>query len=85
MTTTAVTSEDSPSVAKVRMTLARNLFAARTEKKLSRARLAQLSGVHLSVVQRIEMGQVLPNVATLVLLADALDIVVADLFVVRSA
>ena len=54
--------------------------AIREQRGLSMEALARLAGVSTGTVHRVETGKVAPNTATLVLLAEALEVSVGDLF-----
>lgn len=54
--------------------LAHRLLAARKNKKLSRRKLAELTGVSASSIDNIEHERQTPSVACLVKLADALEV-----------
>ena len=52
----------------------RALFAARVVRGLSRAALAEISGVSDETIRRAEIGRFAPRSGTLILLAKALNI-----------
>jgi DNA-binding XRE family transcriptional regulator len=58
--------------AAVSAALARNLRHYREQRDLSRKALAQVSGISLATIREMEAGRRLPDIATLVRLADAL-------------
>jgi uncharacterized Tic20 family protein len=60
-------------------TLSKNLLYQRQRKGFSQEKLAELSGVTVRTIQRIERGEVNSHINTLKLLADALQVRVEDL------
>ena len=69
------------------MTIACNLMRARKkrnmgkseEEKITQSKLAEMSGVSRSTISRIENGMFMPDLITLVCIARALDVELADL------
>jgi transcriptional regulator with XRE-family HTH domain len=59
---------------------ARNLAAARADRRLSQTQVSARSGVHVTEVSRIERGMRDPRVTTVIRLARALEIKPARLF-----
>lgn len=58
----------------------RNLRRLRQERGLTQERLAELSGLHLTDVGRIERAERDPGVRTVAKLADGLSVPTSDLF-----
>ena len=59
---------------------ARNVAAARANRRLSQTQVSSRSGVHVTEVSRIERGLRDPRLTTIVRLARALEIKPAQLF-----
>jgi transcriptional regulator with XRE-family HTH domain len=57
-----------------------NLQAVREERGLSRSELAELVGLHQSNLSRIENGKQRPSDEMRLLIAEVLDVLVADIF-----
>ncbi len=68
----------------IQQLLATNLKSIRKEKKLHQSHIAEKSGVITSTYSRIENCQVSPNLTTLIAIADALEVPLADLFQPRE-
>lgn len=64
----------------IQQTLAKNLKAIRKEKGLHQSHVAQRSGVIASTYSRIETCNVSPNLSTLISIAEALEVPMAELF-----
>lgn len=64
----------------IQQTLAKNLKAIRKEKKMHQSHVAQKSGVIASTYSRIETCNVSPNLSTLISIAEALEVPMAELF-----
>lgn len=56
------------------MTIGNNIKSIRTEKKISQKKLAELSGLGIATIQRIEYGQLNPKKETLHKIALALNV-----------
>jgi ribosome-binding protein aMBF1 (putative translation factor) len=63
----------------VKSALARNLRTYREDRGLSQKRLAKRAGTTLAVIRSIESGRDLPDIATLLRLAEALGVCCATL------
>ena len=59
--------------------LARRVRVRRAELGLSQSKVSEISEVHSSVISRLEHGQNLPDIATLMKISGALDTSVAYL------
>ena len=59
---------------------ATKLKEIRLSKKLNKSKLSELAGLDISYMGKIERGEKLPNLRTIVKLAKALDVPVKDLF-----
>lgn len=57
-----------------------HLYRVREEKNYSIRRLADISGVSKSQIERIELNQSNPTITTLCMLAKALDVPPSDLY-----
>lgn len=64
---------------KNKIDLGASLRATRKAAGLTQQDLAEKAGLSTQIICKIERGRSLPNVSTLVLLADALDIYVSEL------
>ncbi len=64
----------------IQQNLAKNLKSIRKEKGLHQAHVAQRSGVIASTYSRIETCNVSPNLTTLIAIAKALEVPMAELF-----
>lgn len=64
----------------IQQTLANNLKSIRKEKGLHQSHVAQRSGVIASTYSRIETCNVSPNLSTLIAIAEALEVPMAELF-----
>lgn len=62
-----------------RRAIGENIRAARTAKKLSQEKLGELTGLDRKTINRIEQGTHSTYLDHLLLIADALDIPLADL------
>lgn len=56
------------------------LWEIRTDKKMTLEKLAEISGVSKSTLQRIESEEVSPTMSTMEKLAKSLDVRISDLF-----
>jgi len=60
-------------------TFARNVAQARASRKLSQTQVSSRSGIHVTEVSRIERGLRDPRLSTLIRLAHALEVSLAQL------
>ena len=68
----------------IKQLLAKNLKRIRKEKGLHQSHVAERSGVITSTYSRIETCNVSPNLTTLIAIAEALEVPMADLFEVKE-
>jgi len=64
----------------IQQNLAKNLKSIRKEKGLHQSQVAKKSGVIASTYSRIETCNVSPNLSTLISIAEALEVPMAELF-----
>lgn len=57
--------------------VSRRVRIARTKRRMSQSKLAEMAGVDRKTINRIENGHFSPNVETLVRLCDALNVKIA--------
>jgi transcriptional regulator with XRE-family HTH domain len=63
----------------IALAFGRQLRALRKERKLTQERLAEMAGVHSTFVSNLECGRKIPTLVTIIRMADALEVRLAEL------